>query len=309
MNPPRLSADAPSDHVIEAVTLRGVSRRYGRRTVVDQVDLDIPEGQILGLLGPNGAGKTTLLRIIAGLTSATDGTVVTLDTRVRPGVVAPGLGLVLEESGMLPGLSATKNLRLLAELTDDPVDIPGALRDVGLDPDNHRPIRTWSQGMRRRLVIAQALMSHPRLLLLDEPTNGLDPAGVAAVRALLQRLRAEGVTIVVSSHALTEVERLCDRVVFMKQARIVEDIALTGRAHPVVIGLAAGSEVAAYAESLARAGVSASVADGALRVDAPASVPDVVRYLVRDGAAIETVERTSGDLERLFLTIVGTDLK
>lgn len=292
---------------MSVVEFREASRRYGRRTVVDRVTLDVASGEILGLLGPNGAGKTTMLRMIAGLTSASSGAVRTFGESVGRGRTPPGIGLVLEESGMVPSMSARKNLRLLSAAGGGGDDIDAALRRVGLPLDNDRPIRSWSQGMRRRLVIAQALLGDPRLLLLDEPTNGLDPGGVVAIRELLQDLRARGVTIVISSHALTEIERLCDRVVFIRSGSIVREIDLLTSPQRLVVTVSAAQDAERVVMLFDGAEVTSSP-DHIVGLETEAPTPELVRTMVAHDVDIEGVSRHHDDLERLFLDLVGREL-
>lgn len=213
------------------VCLRGTGRRHGDRWVLRNIDLVLRPGEAVGFIGPNGAGKTTLIRLMAGLSHATEGEVTVLGHRLsaRDARTPDGVALVLEQTGFVPYLSGRKNLELLARLRKvaTAAIIDEALRSVELDPTDRRPVRAYSLGMRQRLSIAQALMEKPRLLLLDEPTNGLDPAGILRLRQLLRQLCAEGTAIFLASHLLTEVERTCDRVLFVQDGRILKEVELS----------------------------------------------------------------------------------
>jgi ABC-2 type transport system ATP-binding protein len=222
------------------ITTRALVKRYGRVTAVNSVDLDVREGDRFGLLGPNGSGKTTLVRLLLGLVYATSGEITVLGQPVpaKVGAVLPHLGALVEGPAAYGHLSGRANLALL-DAAGPGVDgragargtrrarIAGALDRVGLSGIDRRPVRAYSLGMRQRLGLAAALLRKPRLLVLDEPTNGLDPQGIREIRDLLLSLNAEGTTLFLSSHLLTEVEQLCTRVGVVNQGHLVlqEDLA------------------------------------------------------------------------------------
>jgi ABC-2 type transport system ATP-binding protein len=204
----------------------GVSKRFGRRLVLDRLDLEVRRGDVYGFLGPNGAGKTTAIRIATGLLRPTAGHVLLFgrDVRRHPTLRAR-LGAVVEIPAFYSHLSGSENLRLLANLAGiDPGEpVREALRTVELEEAAPRRVGTYSQGMRQRLGLAQALLGWPDLVVLDEPTNGLDPRGVREIRRLILRVNAErGTTFLISSHLLYEVELLCDRLSILDEGRLVE---------------------------------------------------------------------------------------
>jgi ABC-type multidrug transport system ATPase subunit len=217
------------------ITTRALTKRYGRITAVDAVDLEVREGDRYGLLGPNGSGKTTLVRLLLGLVYATSGEISVLDHPVpaRIGAVLPQVGALVEAPAAYGHLSGRANLALLdaagpgGTRRTRGARIGEALERVGLSGIDRRPVRAYSLGMRQRLGLAAALLRRPRLLVLDEPTNGLDPQGIREIRDLLLSLNAAGTTLFLSSHLLTEVEQLCTRVGVVNQGRLVlqEDIA------------------------------------------------------------------------------------
>jgi ABC-2 type transport system ATP-binding protein len=243
------SYDATLSEVPLEIT--GLTKAYSNgHLAVDDVSLRVEKGQVLGLLGPNGAGKTTTLRMLMGLIHPDQGEIRIFGHRVTPGApVLARLGSFVEGPGFLPHLSGRDNLDLYWRATGRPRDeahVEEALRIADLGSALDRPVRTYSQGMRQRLAIAQAMLGLPDLLVLDEPTNGLDPPQIREMRAVLQRYAAGGAaangsagetgrTVIVSSHLLAEVEQTCTHVVVMSHGKRVamgpvsEIVGTTGR--------------------------------------------------------------------------------
>ena len=221
------------------VAIEGLVKEYGDGyRAVDDVSFRVEPGQVVGLLGPNGAGKTTTLRVLMGLIRPTSGTVHVFGELIEAGApVLSRIGAFIEGPGLLPHLSGRENLRLFWAATGRPTadaELETALEIAGLGPSVDRRVKTFSQGMRQRLAIAQAMLGLPELLVLDEPTNGLDPLQIAEMREVLRRYAATGRTVVISSHLLAEVEQTCSHVVVMHQGRLVAmgsvaEIARTGR--------------------------------------------------------------------------------
>jgi ABC-2 type transport system ATP-binding protein len=208
----------------DPVELRGLTKRYGETVAVDGVDLTVEEGDVYGYLGPNGAGKTTSLRMMLGLIRPSRGTVRLFGRDPLANVRAlAGVAGFVEEPRFYPYLSGRKNLELLADFDGGgAADRIGDVLDlVELAPRAGDRVGGYSHGMRQRLGIAAALLRRPRLLLLDEPTTGLDPAGVRDMRMLVRRLAGEGITVLLSSHQLTEVEEVCNRVAIIRSGRVV----------------------------------------------------------------------------------------
>ncbi|HEY8842299.1 MAG TPA: ABC transporter ATP-binding protein [Gaiellaceae bacterium] len=213
------------------VEVRGLVKRYGRLTAVDQVDLTVESGDVYGFLGPNGAGKTTTLRMLLGLIRRDAGSIRLFGRDPAADAVGALAGIAgfIEEPRLYPYLSGRANLELLAALDrghagrkqiDEVLDLV-ELRDRAGDRAGE-----YSQGMRQRLGLASCLIRRPRMLLLDEPANGVDPAGIRFLRALLRRLADEGMTILLSSHLLAEVQEVCNRVAVINNGRIVHEGAL-----------------------------------------------------------------------------------
>jgi ABC-2 type transport system ATP-binding protein len=212
------------------VEARGLVKRYGDVLAVDGVDLTVEPGDVYGYLGPNGAGKTTVLRMLLGLITPTEGRVRLFgsDPLVHGARALDGVAGFVEAPRFYPYLTGRTNLELLAALDGDgaAARIDEALDVVELTDRQRHRVGGYSHGMRQRLGVAAALLRRPRLLLLDEPATGLDPAGMRDMRALVARLALAGTTVLLSSHLLTEVEELCNRVAIVRSGRIVFEGAL-----------------------------------------------------------------------------------
>ena len=215
--------------VTAVIRTEGLTKRYGRLTVVDGVGLDVPAGEVFGFLGPNGSGKTTTIRMLLGLVSPTAGHAELLG-RPIPGGAQEALaevGALIEGPGFYPNMSGRRNLTVFdaagpgGSRATRPERIADVLDRVGLGGIDRRPVKAYSMGMRQRLGLAAALMRRPRLLVLDEPTNGLDPQGIREMGTLLSELAREGTTVFLSSHLLSEVETICTRAAMMAQGRLV----------------------------------------------------------------------------------------
>ena len=220
----RRSVDADLSRV--PVSIDGLVKEYGDGyRAVDGVSFRVERGQVVGLLGPNGAGKTTTLRVLMGLIRPTSGTVHVFGELIEAGApVLSRIGAFIEGPGLLPHLSGRDNLRLFWAATGRPTQdaqFDTALEIAGLGASVDRKVKTFSQGMRQRLAIAQAMLGLPELLVLDEPTNGLDPLQIAEMREVLRRYAATGRTVVISSHLLAEVEQTCSHVVVMHNGKLV----------------------------------------------------------------------------------------
>ncbi|HEY1833419.1 MAG TPA: ABC transporter ATP-binding protein [Solirubrobacteraceae bacterium] len=212
------------------VRARGLVKRYREVLAVDHVDLNVGAGDVYGFLGPNGAGKTTTLRMALGLITPTEGSVELFGRDpMRAGARAlEGVAGFVEAPRFYPYLTARKNLELLAALDGGEAAsrIDAVLDTVELSARAGHRVRGYSHGMRQRLGIAAALLRQPRLLILDEPATGLDPGGMRDMRLLIRRLAGNGITVLLSSHQLPEVQELCDRVAIVDRGRVVYEGAL-----------------------------------------------------------------------------------
>jgi ABC-2 type transport system ATP-binding protein len=208
-----------------AVRGRGITKVFGDVVALDHIDVNVAQGQIHGLVGPNGAGKTTLLGLLLGLAVADEGSLRILGAPVGRALAAPdGVSGFVDGPGLYPTLTARQNLAALARLRHRDARTAGvdeALADVGLTEVADDKVRGFSLGMRQRLGLAAALLTKPRLLVLDEPSNGLDPAGKKHVHGVLNRLAADGATVVLSSHRMDDLEALCSEVTILSAGRVV----------------------------------------------------------------------------------------
>ncbi|TQK44677.1 ABC-2 type transport system ATP-binding protein [Streptomyces sp. SLBN-118] len=226
----RALAPAPDPELAEVpLEITGLTKRYAKsadRYAVRELSFRVEKGQVLGLLGPNGAGKTTTLRMLMGLIRPDEGEIRVFGHAIRPGApVLSRVGAFVEGAGFLPHLSGRDNLELYWQATGRPAGdahIEEALEIAGLGDALARAVRTYSQGMRQRLAIAQAMLGMPDLLILDEPTNGLDPPQIREMRDVMIRYAAAGRTVIVSSHLLSEVEQSCTHLVVMDRGRLVQ---------------------------------------------------------------------------------------
>ncbi len=294
--------------------LNGLGKAYGDGfRAVSDLSFQVEPGWVLGLLGPNGAGKTTTLRMAMGLIRPTEGEIRIFGHRVTPGAaVLSRVGSFVEGPGFLPHLSGLENLQLFWRSTGRPAAaayLDEALEVAGLGQDVHRRVKTYSQGMRQRLAIAQAMLGMPDLLLLDEPTNGLDPPQISEMRAVLDGYAATGRTVVVSSHQLAEVEQTCTHVVVMHQGRLVAQgpvAELVGAATALVVDVDDPVRAAAVAGGVPGARDVEVTAQGlVLRlVGTPRAA--LVRALVEAGIQVDRVAPRRG-LEEAFLALVGEE--
>jgi ABC-2 type transport system ATP-binding protein len=298
-----------SPHVVET---EGLTKRFGERTVVRDVELRVPSGTAFGYLGPNGAGKTTLIRMLLGLTPASAGSMRLLGRPVpaRRAEALARVGAIVEEPRFHGHLTGRENLEIVAAARGGEAFtlIDGALDRVGLTARARDRVKTYSLGMRQRLGIARCLLADPELLILDEPMNGLDPAGILEFRAFVRSFVEEGRTIVLSSHLLDEVEKTCDHVAIVDGGAVVAQGSLAelrgGREPQLVVGV---DDTARARELLAAHAAVASVADDGseLRVslrDGDA-IADLNRRLVESGLAVHRLEPADATLEQRFLEI------
>jgi len=298
-----------------ALSLRGLTKRYGDRVAVDDLTIDVPAGVVAGFVGPNGAGKTTTMAMLLGLVTPTrgDGTVLG-EPLSDPAAYLGGVGALIEGPAFYPALSGARNLAVLATAGGhDLTQVPRLLDLVGLGGRADDRVRRYSFGMKQRLGIAAALLGDPRLLILDEPINGLDPAGVHEMRGLIGRLASGERTVLVSSHVLAELEQVCDWLIVIDGGRVIfqgpaaELLNRTGAT--LVVAPEHPGDLERLRGLLATAGHDVEVGETQLHVEIgdadPRSLAATINRAAGDGGIVLAelhVARTS--LEDRYLTMV-----
>jgi ABC-2 type transport system ATP-binding protein len=300
------------------VETSSLTKRFGDRVAVEDVDLRVPQGSAFGYLGPNGAGKTTLIRMLLGLTDASGGTMRLLGRSV-PAERAEALarvGAIVEEPRFHSHLTGRENLTVIAAARGPEAHgrIEGALARVGLSQRADERVKRYSLGMRQRLGVARSLLADPALLILDEPTNGLDPAGIHEFRAMIRGFVAEGRTVLLSSHLLDEVEKICDEVAIVDRGRVVMQgsiAELTAGGEQTVLVATNDDQRSSAILADHRAVASAAAEAEGIRVrlwsdvEAEAAADDIGRRLVLAGLAIRRFEPARASLEQRFLEITS----
>ncbi|MEU2073890.1 alpha/beta fold hydrolase [Streptomyces sp. NPDC013489] len=312
----RTAAPAP-DPALAAVPLQitGLSKKYkgGDRYSVKDLGFRVEQGQVLGLLGPNGAGKTTTLRMLMGLITPDEGEIRVFGQAIRPGApVLSRVGSFVEGAGFLPHLNGRENLDLYWKATGRPAEdahVDEALRIANLGNALDRAVRTYSQGMRQRLALAQAMLGLPDLLILDEPTNGLDPPQIREMREVMIRYAAGGRTVIVSSHLLAEVEQSCTHLVVMDRGQLVQAgpvAEITGSGDTLLVTLAEAVPDALVEKVGALPGVAAATrTDGGILVRLDTLDPTA---LIGELVGLDVPLTGVGPHRRLedaFLTLIG----
>ena len=289
------------------IVVAGLSKTFGEVRAVDNLSFTVEPGSVTGFLGPNGAGKTTTLRMLLGLVTPTSGTA-TIGGIPYPAIPHPmrTVGAVLEASSFHPGRTARNHLRVYATASGIPESrADEVLAQVGLTDAARRKAKTFSLGMRQRLGLAFALLGDPRVLLLDEPANGLDPEGIRWLRGFLRSLAAEGRTVLVSSHLLTEMQQTADRVVILSQGRLIREGSiqdLESSAGETVVVRSPQADALGAALSAAGGAVSPAGEPGLLQVKGLAA-PAVGHAAFTAGVELHELRTERADLEQLFFQL------
>ena len=291
---------------MSAITISHLTKRYGPVLAVDDLSFDVHPGKVTGFLGPNGSGKTTTLRILLGLATPTSGsaTIGGLTYHQLPDPIRQ-VGAALDSNTFHPGRSASQHLKIIATAAGLPHRRVGEVLDlVGLSDAASRRVGGYSMGMRQRLSLASALLGDPGVLVLDEPLNGLDPEGIRWIRSLLRRLAAEGRTVLVSSHLLSEVAQTVDDVVVLSKGHVIAETTLSELAGRSSVIRARTTDATRLVDVLLAAGIQVRLVDGST-VEARGTDAETVG-LAAAGAGLPVLElsRHDEDLESLFFDLV-----
>jgi len=299
-----------------AIDARGLGKRFGERPAVEGLSFQVQEGEVFGLLGPNGAGKTTTVRMLTGLLRPSSGEATVLGHDVRAGAerLRREVGLLTEQPGLYDRLTAEENLRFfikLNELDERPAweRARRYLDRFGLGGREKEAAGSYSKGMRQKLAIVRAIVHEPKVIFLDEPTSGLDPESARTVRDAVAELASEGRTIVLCSHNLPEVERLCARVGVVKGRLLAVSTVRALRRSGAAVAVRVEGEAARFAEVVrALPSGPGALAEGdrlTVAVERDADVPEVIAALVRAGARIHSAVPAERPLEEVYLDLVS----
>jgi ABC-2 type transport system ATP-binding protein len=308
MTPPAVTQDGAAGRV--AIRVQGLTKRFGRRVAVDGASFVVPAGTVTGFVGPNGAGKTTTLRMLVGLSRPTSGAAEVLGHSIAsPSVYLGRVGALIEEPAFYPGLSGWRNLEVLTTLGRyDPARIGVVLDVVDLADRAGDLFRTYSRGMKQRLGIAAALLREPEVLILDEPTNGLDPSGIHDMRELVARITQSGLTVLVSSHLLAEVQSVCDWLVIIDRGRLAYqgtiDALLEQGSEGLIVATADPHDLEQVAVLVAAACYHAEPDNNRLRIQAPpAFAAELSRACMEHHIVLTELTPTRVSLEQRFLEL------
>jgi ABC-2 type transport system ATP-binding protein len=294
-----------------AIETQHLSRRFGEKLAVADLSVSVKRGEVFGFLGPNGAGKTTSLKMLLGLIEPTAGTGLLLGKALGDRAARAKVGFLPEHFRFQDWLTGRELLRFhgrLFGLSGHALDAKAEvlLTRMDLQDAADRPIKGYSKGMTQRVGLAQALLNDPEIVFLDEPTSGMDPLGRLLVRDLIHELRSGGASVFLNSHLLGEVEATCDRVVFVKQGRVIHELDMSAAPSGLEVELrvegATDAVLAAHGTLLARAPCRARV-----RVETDEGLPALAAALVASGAKLYAMTPHKRSLEATFLEVMGED--
>ncbi len=299
------------------IEVLGLKKRIGLKTIVEDITFDMREGEIIGLLGPNGSGKTTIMRMMVGLTKMSKGDVYCFEKPLGLGKTSMlrEVGSMIETPEFYNYMSGWANLKQIARVCGKKVTrarMKELVEFVGLKKVIRKKVKTYSLGMRQRLGLAQALLNDPKVLILDEPVNGLDPQGVQDFRNKLKEIAATGVSILISSHLLDEIEKVCDRVIVIEKGKIIADDKLENLVADEIIKTLIKTHDVEKTEILVRElGVRYELTkDGFVFENLEREQKArIISYLVNNNVEIDTIRELHTSLEDRFLQITGGERK
>lgn len=284
-----------------------LSKSYGKVLALRELSFEVPEGSVFGILGPNGSGKTTLLGTVLEILQASSGSFEWFDSRGESlAKLRRRIGTLLETPNFYPYLNGAQNLAITASIRGKGEgDIPRVLQQVGLQEAEKLPFSSYSLGMKQRLALGACLLGDPDVLVLDEPTNGLDPSGIADVRKIISELARSGKTIILASHLLEQVEKVCSHVAILKKGRLLEvgSMEQVLRAE-MVIELEASDREALHQALLAHSPpLQITAHEAGFRVSGQVNAEDLNRYCFEKGLTLSLLHTNQRDLESRFLEI------
>ncbi|WP_028561216.1 ABC transporter ATP-binding protein [Paenibacillus pinihumi] len=305
------------------LSVEGLRKRIKGKWIIHDVSFDVRPGEIFGFLGPNGSGKTTTIRMLVDLIKPTAGKVMIggYNVQKQPEQALRHVGCIVENPEVYPYMSGWENLEHFARMQPGIGEerIREVVEIVGMDQRIHDKVKTYSLGMRQRLGIAQALLARPELLILDEPTNGLDPKGIKELREFVRMLAAEGMSLFISSHLLSEIQLMCDRVAIINGGRVLAvgtvNELIDENASYVLWQVDQREQAVALLSKLGEVtlleqgdhgiddAVMTALPDAIVTTITPGAIPGIVQKLVSSGIGIEAVQKVSPTLEELFLKL------
>ncbi|MFF8847678.1 ABC transporter ATP-binding protein [Streptomyces sp. NPDC015127] len=302
-----------------AVQIRGLVKRYGSKTAVDGLDLDVATGSVTAVLGPNGAGKTTTIETCEGYRRADAGTVrvLGLDPVADAARLRPRVGVMLQAGGVYSGARADEMLRHMAKLHAHPLDVDALIERLGLGSCGRTTYRRLSGGQQQRLALAMAVVGRPELVFLDEPTAGLDPQARRATWELVRELRADGVTTVLTTHFMDEAEELADDVAIVDAGRVIargttEELCRGGAENTLRFTGRPGLDLGSLLKALPDGTAAAELTPGAYRISGqvgPQLLATVTTWCAQHGVMPERISVERHTLEDVFLTLTGKELR
>lgn len=292
----------------EILTINHLTKKFGSLTAVDDLSFTIEKGNVYGILGPNGSGKSTTLGIVLNVVNRTSGSFHWFDGSDSTHNALKKVGAIIERPNFYPYMTAVQNLALVCKIKDVSKDkIKEKLKLVGLEDRQHSKFATYSLGMKQRLAIASALLNDPEILILDEPTNGLDPQGIHQIREIIKKIASQGTTILLASHLLDEVEKVCSHVVILRKgvSLYVGSVDAMNASHGFL--LLQSKDMAALETALEELGAFSSIKkEGELLIaylKEPLDASEVNNILFKKGIILSRLEQKKESLEEQFLEL------
>ncbi|RZJ65781.1 MAG: ATP-binding cassette domain-containing protein [Flavobacterium sp.] len=293
------------------LSISNLNKRFGRVHAVNNLSLEIQKGNVYGILGPNGSGKSTTLGIVLNVVNKTSGEYAWFDGKLQTHEALKKVGAIIERPNFYPYMTAAENLQLVCKIKSIPYEkVTEKLELVGLLDRKDSKFRTFSLGMKQRLAIASALLNDPEILILDEPTNGLDPQGIHQIRDIIKKIASQGTTILLASHLLDEVEKVCSHVMVLRKGQVLYSGRVDGMSSKEGFFELQGDDASALKNALSSYDAVEKVvedADGKFTVytKQPISASDLNRYLFSKNVSLSHLVKRKNTLEEQFLELTN----